>query len=115
MNTRIGIGLLLGALALPPGLAAAEDAHSLEQLVVEMAHTRAQHEALAKHYRAKAEEARAEARSHEAMGRGYSGGKVADRLQMQNHCKKISGQFLAMADEYEALAKLHDADAKKAE
>jgi len=115
MITRLGIALLLGTLALSPGFARADDSHSLEQLVVEMAHTKAEHTALAKHYRAKAETARAEARSHDSMARGYGGGKVAERLQMQSHCKKISEQLTAMAGEYEAMAKLHEAEAQKAQ
>jgi hypothetical protein len=112
MISRISIALLVGALALPAGWAAANDTHSLEQLVVEMAQTPEQHAALAKHYRAKAEEARTEARSHEAMGRGYGGGKIAERQQMQGHCKKLSESFTAVANEYDALAKLHEAQAK---
>ena len=39
MVSRIASGLLLGALALSPGLALAEEGHSLEQVVVEMAET----------------------------------------------------------------------------
>ena len=112
MTTRIAMALLLGALTLAPGLATAEDTHSLEQLVVEMANTPAEHAALANHYRAKAEDARAEMRSHESMGRSYAAGKLADRIQMQGHCKKLSEQYGALASEYDALAKSHDAQAK---
>ena len=61
--------LLAGALFLQPGLAAADDSHSLEQLVIEMAKTPADHSALAKHYQAKAADARAEAAEHEAMAK----------------------------------------------
>jgi hypothetical protein len=112
MHSKVAIALLLGTLAISPGLAAAD--HSLEQAVVEMAQTPEQHKALAKHYRAKAEEAREEARSHDAMGRAYGGGKIADKIQMQSHCKKLSEQLSTMANEYDALAKLHDAEASKA-
>ncbi len=114
MTGRIAVTLLLGALALSPGLAAAgEGAHSLEQLVVEMAHSPADHAALAAHYRAKAAAAKAEAKRHESMGRTYSGGKFFQRSAMQAHCKKIAASNTAAAAEYEALATLHEEEAKK--
>ncbi len=114
-NSRMAVTLLLGALAFSPGLAAADEgAHSLEQLVVEMAHSPADHAALATHYRAKAAAARADAKQHESMGRVYSGGKFFQRTAMQSHCKKIAADNTAVAAEYEALAKLHDEEAKKA-
>ena len=116
MTTRIGTALLLGALSLylSPGLAAAEEAHSLEQLVIETAKTPAEHTALAKHFRAKAEEARAEARRHESMGKSYGLGpvKLTQVAQMQGHCKKLTELNGAMATEYEGLAKGHEAAAK---
>ena len=69
MRSKTGLAFLLGALILSPGLAHADhhghEGHSLEQLVVEMAHTPADHAALAAHYRGKAAEARAEASNHE--------------------------------------------------
>lgn len=115
MHSRMAVTLLLGALVFAPGLAmAGEGSHSLEQLVVEMAHTSGDHAALATHYRAKAASARAEAAKHESMGRVYSGGKFFERSSMQAHCKKIAANHTAVAAEYEALAKLHEEEAKKA-
>ena len=113
-SSRIAVALFLGALALSPGLAAAKEGHSLEQLVVEMAHTPADHAALATHYRAKAAAEQAEAKRHESMARTYTGGKFFERSGMQAHCKKIAASHAAIAAEYEALAKLHDEEAKKA-
>jgi len=114
MRSKFGVAVLLGALALAPSLTVAEEgAHSLEQLVVEMAHTPADHAALATHYRAKAAAARAEAKRHESMGRAYAGGKMMERTQMQSHCKKIAADQTAIAAEYDELAKIHDAEAKK--
>ena len=114
-SSRIAVALLLGALAFSPGLAAAEEGgHSLEELVVEMAHTPADHAALAQHYRAKAAAEQAEAKRHESMARTYTGGKFFQRSSMQAHCKKIAANHTATAAEYEALAKLHDEEAKKA-
>jgi hypothetical protein len=111
---RIGLALLLGTLAFSPlaGFAGDQE-HSLEQLVVEMANTPSEHAALAAHFRAKAESARAQARRHESMASAYTGGKLMQREAMKSHCQKISSSYKTMADEYEALAKLHD-DASKA-
>ena len=112
--TRTAVALLFGALVLSPGLALAEDAgHSLEEVVVEMADTPAEHAALARHYRAKADEARAEVRRHEGMGRAYGAGKLTQRQQMKRHCQKLSENFTAAAADYEALAKFHDEAANK--
>lgn len=114
MMTRIAMGLLfVGALALSPGVSLAEEGTpSLEQVVVEMANTPEEHAALARYYHAKAEEARAEMRSHEGMGRSYSAGKVTQKQRMKRHCQNISEKYSAMADDYEALAKLHEEEAK---
>jgi hypothetical protein len=55
--------------------------HDIEHLVVEMANTAQEHQAVAQHYRMKATEARGEAQRH---------------------------RFREMATDYEELAKLHD-------
>jgi hypothetical protein len=114
MRSKIGLALLLGSLLLSPSLAlAADEGHSLEQLVIETADTPAEHAALAKHYRAKAAEARAEASRHEGMARAYAlKTKVGARSQMAEHCKKIAANSTATATEYDALAKLQEAEAK---
>ena len=113
MMTRIAVPVLVGALALLPGLTMAEEGgETLEQLVVEMAQTPEQHAALARHFRAKAADARAEMQRHERMGSSYSGGKLAGRQHMKRHCQDISEKYKALADDYEALAKLHDTEAK---
>ena len=114
MRRNFGVALLLGALALAPSVViAGEEGHSLEQLVVESADSPADHAALANHYRAKAAAARAEAKRHEGMARAYTGGKFMERSRMQSHCKKIAANENAIAAEYDELAKLHDAEAKK--
>jgi len=110
---RTATALLLGVILLQPALAAADESHSLEQLVVEMAKTPADHAALAKHYQAKAADARASAAEHEAMAKSYSAGKLAERVQMQSHCKKLSEQYNAVAAQYDDLAKLEEAESKK--
>ena len=123
MTTRIAALLALGALVFAPGLAMADETHSLEQVLVESAKTPAEHQALAAHYRTKAADARADAREHEVMARTYtpsgqqkmSWGTVQERQKMAEHCKKLQQQDEAMAQEYDALAKLHDEEAKKAQ
>jgi len=109
--SRIATALLAGLLFLPT-LAKADESHSLEQLVIEMAKTPADHAALAKHYRAKAADARAEAATHEAMGKSYASGKLTEKAKMQEHCAKLSEQYNALAAQYEEMAKLEDAAAK---
>jgi len=109
MIKTIASALLFAALALSPGTSvAAESGSSLEQAVVEMADTPAEHTALARHYRAKAEEARGEAKRHEAMGRTYGAGKFTQRQAMKSHCTNISNNLTGVAAEYEALAKAHE-------
>ncbi len=112
MHRRIATVLLLGALAFSPGSALAEDSAALlEELVVELAHTPAHHAAIARHYRAKAAEARSEAARHESMGRSYGRGKLGTR-GASVHCKKLSEENSALAAEYEELARLHEAEAQ---
>ena len=118
MRSKIGLAFLLGALALSPGLALAADdgheGHSLEQVVVETAHTPAAHAALATHYSAKAAEARADALAHEKMAKAYAMQKRGAADKMGQHCKKISANSKASAAEYDSLAQLHEAESKKA-
>lgn len=114
MRSTLALTFFVGALALAPGLAAADETpRSLEQLAVEMAHTPADHAALASHYRAKAADARGEATRHKGMARAYTGGKANARAGMQSHCKKIAAKNASIAKEYEALAKLHEQEAKQ--
>ncbi len=116
MTRQIAIGLLLGALALAPGFAGAQqDSGSLEQLVAETADTKAEHQALAKDYTEKAADARALASRHQSMGRAYLGSKSGNKQAFTNHCERIAEQQRGMAKEFEALAKLHEDEAKKAE
>ncbi len=119
MHHRTATALVLGAALtafpslLPGSTQADEEPVSVEELVVEMANTPGDHAAVAKYFRAKAAEARAEANRHRSMGRVYTGGKLHHRSQMESHCRKLTAQSNAMADEYDALAKLHDEEAKQ--
>jgi hypothetical protein len=97
----------------PPVLVLAAEAEPIESLIIKMASTPEQHRALAEYYRQKAAAARKEAANHTAMATSYAGGKLARRAQMQEHCNKIIASNEALAKEYDALAAMHDADAKK--
>jgi len=115
MSRRFVVAFLLGALTLAPGFALAQEGGgSLEEVVVEMAHTKAEHQALAKFYGEKAADARALASRHQSMGRAYLGGKGGNKQAFTNHCKRIAEQQDAMAKEFDELAKLHEEEAKKA-
>ena len=93
MGRSFVVALLLGTLALAPGLAGAEEeGASLEQVVVEMAHTKAEHQALANYYADKAAAARKLAARHHSMHRAYVGGKGMNKQAFVNHCKRIAEQ-----------------------
>jgi hypothetical protein len=111
MNRICAIALALGLAVAPAvGIAASTP---LEELVSRMADTPEEHQAVADYFRGKAEAARAEAESHQRMGKSYTGAsKLRDREQMKQHCDAIAKAQGAIADEYEALAKLHEAEAK---
>jgi hypothetical protein len=105
---------LMAGLVLTPAALFADETKSLEELVVEMADTPAEHAAVAAHFREKAAHARAAAERHKSMARAYGGGKLNTRIEMRGHCERLAQQNEAMAAEYEALAKLHDGLAKPA-
>jgi hypothetical protein len=112
---KIALALVLGSLAFAPRLAAAQTHEKyLEELAIEGADTPAKHEALAAHYRAKAADARAEAKRHEAMASSY--GRMAKPVQkgmMQDHCTKLAEDAKDEATQYDSLAKAHEDEAKK--
>ena len=113
---KIAVALFLGFLALSARTAVAQTHEQyLEDLAIEGANTPAQHEALADHFRAKAADARAEAKRHESMAKSYGLGpvKLTQKAQMQQHCKKIAANAESTAAEYEAMAKVHEDEAKK--
>lgn len=112
MRTAIAAALLSTLLSLPT--ANAQQDHTLEHLVIEMASTRAEHNAVARHYTAQAEAARADARRHEEMARIYSGAGRAGQPQMRNHCEQLAKKYEEIAAEYDQLSRLHTEEARKA-
>jgi hypothetical protein len=113
--TRLVVTLLIGSLSLAPLVAAAQQGS--EEAVVQIADTKAEHEALAKDYEKKAADARAEAKRHEAMSRAYTGGvrSGGGNQPFATHCKNIAERQEAIAAEYGGLAKMHADAAKKAQ
>jgi len=114
MMTRLAGALLVGGLVLSPGLSLAdESAPSLEEVVVTMADTPEKHAALAHYYQGKAAEARSEAKRHETMGLAYGGGRLSERQRMKRHCQNMREKYTGIAEDYDALAKVHEEEAKK--
>ncbi len=116
MRNLLALVIALGMLVLAPVLVrAVEEGASLEQTMAELAHTEAEHQALANYYADLAQKARAEAKRHHAMHRAYLGSKSGNRQAYVNHCTRLAEQQEAMAKEYDALAKLHTEEAAKAQ
>ena len=77
------------------------------------AKTAADHEALAAAYTKQAEEAKAHAAEHDAMGKTYSGA-LREKLHFEEHCRAIAADFRSMAKDFEAMAAAHRTLAKQA-
>jgi hypothetical protein len=98
------------ALSAAPALA---DDHDVDSSAIESASTPAQHQALADQFKSKAAAARREAARHRAMGKAYAGGRMARSPQPPStHCTKLADLYDAQANEYDALAAAHEAEAK---
>jgi hypothetical protein len=82
----------------------------LLQVLVESADTPAQHQALARYFRAKAADAKALAELHVAMSRSYAG-KPGELRAMRKHCDEIVKLNQELAAQYESLAKAEEAAA----
>ncbi len=111
MFTRlVALLMLVSVLAFGSSAAWAQAAtagHSLEAVLAETADTPDEHKALANHYRAKAEEARATAENHRSMAKHYSG-KPALAQAGKKHCAQIADGADEQAAAYDALANAHD-------
>jgi hypothetical protein len=108
------VAALMSAMLVAPGVILAQDETTLEHLVIEMASTPAEHQAVARHYTAKAEEARQEMRRHERMAQAYTGSKTSNPQRMRNHCLELVKKYQEVAAEYDELAKLHEEEAGNA-
>ena len=105
---------LVAALAAHPSVASETDeGASLEELVWEGADTPEEHEALADHFKRKADGARAEAAVHRRMGRSTGALSIGLAVQMRVHCKSIYEMQTALAKQYDEVADLHKTEAKR--
>lgn len=103
---------LCALLVLPASAFAADKATpSIETLAEQAATTPAQHEALAAYYRGKADAARAEAKRHQEMAVNFpsKGG-----TGMQAHCQALTEAAQKSATAYDAMAAIHDEQARTA-
>ncbi len=116
MRRTIAVLAAGGILALAPAAGWTESSdpwvQHLEHLVVENADTPAEHEALARYYRMRANDARSLAEEHRAMAARYHG-KPGEKHHMRKHCNRIAELNEELASEYESLAKGEDAAAKE--
>lgn len=102
--------LIASALLVGAGVGSARAAGS-DMAAQIPASTPAQHEALAKEFRAKAAESRDRAELHHQMAERYKQGKPV--LDQSGHCSSIATREEQNAADYEALAKAEDAAAKQ--
>ena len=79
----------------------------LLQVLVDTAHTPAEHQALARYFRAQAADAKALAETHQAMSRSYTG-KPGELRNMNKHCDQIAKLNQDLAAQYEAMAKAEE-------
>jgi len=113
--SRIPALILSMALGTLPALALAEDtaSNNLEQVLIESASTPKEHQALANYYTGKAAAARKEAADHRAMAKSYGGAKGSQLATMKDHCEKLATLYDDEAKEFDAMAEVHTAAAKK--
>ena len=90
--------------------ASASGSDNLLQVMVDSATTPAQHQALARYFRAQAADAKALAEAHQAMSRSYSG-KPGELRNMNKHCDQIVKLNQDLAAQYETMAKAEEAAA----
>jgi len=110
--------ILLGAvLAMSLPVYAQPEEEPIIKLLHEMAEKPEHHLAIAAYYRTLASEAREEVEKHEAMKNTYRHGH--ERIKrpgagqaMSRHCERLIQLHQSAAEEYEALAVLHEAEAE---
>lgn len=106
--------IVAGALLLGVPLVAAAQmdqggSADLEQVLAAGAETPAEHQALARHYRAKAAKAREKAESHRWMSEHYSGSlKQAIADKQRQHCALLARRYDGQARTFDQLAQGHE-------
>lgn len=117
MRRRTAVTAVGSVLAFAPGWASAQAPataeEGLEDFLIANADTPEEHEALARYFRKRADEARALARKHHAMGRRYQQ-RPRPLPAMKSHCDRIVELNEELAAQYSELAKAEEAAAKGA-
>lgn len=110
-------GLVLSALVVGliltvarPDSVAAKGPGEVELLKrIEKGGTAADHAALASYYSDQAKAAAQNATDHEAIAEQY--GPVMGKTDWATHCRSLASYYRKLADDYEAMAKLHEGHA----
>lgn len=112
--TLAAVGTVLLALGASPYAAAQEHAESSGMSIdhqVEMAKTKADHEAVAKRFEDEAAQLEKQAGEHERLARRYRGGigvgPKTNAESLANHCDNFVKNIRASANEAREMAKLH--------
>ncbi len=101
--------LVLGGLLLAgPSVGWAAD-QALDPAQVEAARTPDQHAALARHFRARAAEAKQLAEASLALGKAYAKTNSSDRTAQAALCQQLATEYEELTHYYEALAETEEA------
>lgn len=111
--TLAAVGAALLAIGASPYAAAAEAPGGSIEHQVEMAKTKADHEAIAKRFEDEATQLDKQAGEHERLARRYRGGigvgPKTNAESLANHCDSLVKNLRASASEAREMAKLHRA------
>ncbi len=110
MLARLLVGLALAIGLAGPLVAAGENDLAT---MVETAKTPADHEAIAKVYQARADDAAAKAAEHRRMGAEYKELPFAEKGRFHEHCEALVRSYESAAKELAALAEAHRQMAKR--
>ncbi len=111
-RTPMWLAIVTFALAAQASWAQPSDAPpsvEMEQKLIESASTPADHDALAKFFRAEADKLRMMALAHRSMGDFYHRSKMRKAEQQKQHCERIAALEEQESLEYEGLSKGHTA------
>ena len=115
-HRRIASVLLLSGIALGGCAGLATSPSSTLQQQIEGARTRADHEALVKHYTGEAATARAKAAEHRKLAASYLRMPMGGRggTNMSAHCNAIANSFDSVASQYDGMVASHQQMAAEA-
>ena len=102
------VGLML-AVARPDSVVAKGPDEAALLKRIEKGGTAADHAALAAYYSNQAKAAAQKASDHEAIAEKY--GPVMGKTDWATHCRSLASYYRKLADDYEAMAKLHEGHA----